>query len=114
VLKFCNSTSDLLPVISGMPQDSILEPLLFLVYINDLSLATQFSVLFLFADDAKLSTSITHISDKHYLQQDNYRSSFTWSIVNDLNFSTKMYLTKFQQQNIVILYTPSIILHSRG
>ena len=47
-----HSNSSTLPVLSGMPQDSILGPLLFLIFVNDLPDTVQFSNILLFADDA--------------------------------------------------------------
>lgn len=48
-----NSYSDMLPVVSGEPQSSILGPLLFLVYINDISSYIHHSQFLTFADDTK-------------------------------------------------------------
>jgi len=48
-----NCYSDLLPVESGVPQDSILGPLLFIMFMNDLPSSINNSDAFLFADDTK-------------------------------------------------------------
>jgi len=75
--------SDLLPVISAVPQGSILGPLLFLIYINDLPSAIKFAKAFLFADDTKCYKRITDTIDIHHLQEDiNCISS--WSIRDNL------------------------------
>ena len=55
-----NCYSDLLPVVSGVPQGSILGPLLFLVYINDMSSYIHESQLLKFADDAKCLSMLVH------------------------------------------------------
>ncbi len=57
-VKVENKQSTLLPVLSGVPQESILGPLLFLIYINDLPDIIPSSKVFLFADDTKLIKTI--------------------------------------------------------
>ena len=46
--------SDWLPVLSGVPQGSILRPLLFILFINDMPLSCFSSKTGQFADDAKI------------------------------------------------------------
>ncbi len=62
--------SDLLPVKSGLPQGSVLGPLLFLIYVNDIPSLCSFSSVFLFADDAKLIASLNSASQNLALQKD--------------------------------------------
>ena len=75
-----NKRSSMLPVLSGVPQRSILGPLLFLVYINDLPLAVTFSKLLLFADDGKCALPISISSDSLKLQRDIHSLSKTWNL----------------------------------
>ena len=45
--------SDFLPVLSGVPQGSLLGPLLFVVYVNDMPNVFLHTIPFMFADDTK-------------------------------------------------------------
>lgn len=62
-------TSKIYPVLSGIPQGSVLGPILFVLYINDLPENTE-SQSPLFADDTKLYREIRSIDDKNILQSD--------------------------------------------
>ena len=66
----CNgSQSSPIDVISGVPQGTVLGPLLFLVYINDLPDCVSSSC-GLFADDCLLYRPIHTTDDSRFLQED--------------------------------------------
>ena len=62
---------------SGVPQGSVLGPLLFLIYVNDIPNVTTFCRPYLFADDTKLLETIYHHTSSKHLQED-LDSLATW------------------------------------
>ena len=76
----CNSHP--LPAISGVPQGSVLGPLLFISYINDVTtVVSSGSDLNLFADDSVLYRVIKDPTDFDHLQLD-INSAYQGSICN--------------------------------
>jgi len=63
------AASDEARVVSGVPQGTVLGPLMFLAYINDITLGIQ-GQMRLFADDALLYHPITNKEDPKSLQED--------------------------------------------
>lgn len=72
-VRINSSLSDLLPVSTGVPQGSILGPLLFSVYVNDLPLSLKKCEVDSYVDDTKMYLSF-NVKDKDIsitdLQQD--------------------------------------------
>ena len=74
-------------MISGVPQGTVLGPLLFLLYINDITNGIN-SEIRLFADDCILYRTITADSDSIQLQKD-INSLHSWSVAWQMNFNAK-------------------------
>ena len=76
-------------VTSGIPQGSVLGPLLFLIYINDLPDGIT-STIYMYADDTKLYCEIKS-PDDHQILQNDLSKLCTWS---------KKWLLKFHPKNV--------------
>ena len=71
--------SNIKPVLSGIPQGSVLGPILFAIFINDLPEVTNnLSNMYLFADDAKMYKTIKSDVDAKILN-DCYQNMMSWS-----------------------------------
>ena len=63
------SKSDWAPVTSGIPQGSVLGPLLFVIFLNDMPNITQ-CITQMFADDTKIFSPVANTEDREKLQND--------------------------------------------
>jgi len=81
------SQSSWLPVTSGVPQGTVLGPLLFLLYINDITDNID-SEIRLFADDCILYRTIRSSADQAILQHD-IDTLHSWSSVWQMNFNSQ-------------------------
>ena len=66
-----NAKSEIKPVLSGVPQGSILGPILFVLFLNDLPQGLSADTnLALYADDTKIWRAIKSENDHELLQKD--------------------------------------------
>ena len=80
-----DSRSEWKDVLSGIPQGSVLGPVLFVIYINSMPKTVE-SKFYLFAVDAKLCREITSNKDVELLQED-LRKLEEWSKNNLSHFN---------------------------
>ena len=84
--------SDPVTVLSGIPQRSVLVPILFVIFINDLPDAVN-SMMYLFADDTELMKEIQSSQDVVVLQND----------VSEMDYWSNTWLIKFNLEKCHIL-----------
>ena len=75
---------------SGVPQGSVLGPLLFIIFINDLSHSINHSNILTFADDTKLVKEICESSDTFLLQED-LNNVVEWSVKNKMQLNAEKF-----------------------
>ena len=90
-------------VISGVPQGSVLGPILLLIYINDLQDCLKGSTAGSFADDTRLTKSISSIEDTKTLQED-LAHVVQWSNANNMSLhEDKFEFLSYQSPNSKLL-----------
>ena len=100
-MRVNGTLSDPASVLKGIPQSSVLGPILFVIYINDLPNEVASDVL-LFAGDTKIFRCIKWIPDSLYLQND-LQKLVDWSNRWLLKFNADKFhaLTIGKHENIV-------------
>ena len=97
-VQYKNTTSNLMPVSIGVPQGSILGPLLFLVFVNDLINVSKTLSMILYADDTNIFLSDTNLDNLICKANNELKHRVNWFKANKLQLNASK--TKFMLYNV--------------
>ena len=78
------------PVLSGVPQGTVLGPLLFIILMRDINCDISSSSIVSFADDTRLYHGISNVDDCSFLQND-LNSVYDWTSCNNMAFNAQKF-----------------------
>jgi ribonuclease P/MRP protein subunit RPP40 len=84
-----NVLSDFSPLVTGVPQGSVLGPVLFLIFINDLPSCLMHSSVSLYADDTAFHVSGKTVNEVQTLLQQDINNLVKWFKKNKLTINVK-------------------------
>ncbi len=99
--------SKAMTITSGVPQGSILGPLLFLLYINDIQNCSNLVSKILFADDTNMFHSHSCLKDLNLIMQDEINKIADW-----INSSNKLSLNTSKTKFILFKSSNKRIKHN--
>ena len=81
--NYCNFNSPRLNILQGVPQGSILGPLLFLIYVNDIGFSQNVNIVS-FADDTTMYMTSNSLSNLYAEANENIKDLYAWFSSNKL------------------------------
>jgi hypothetical protein len=112
-VKYNDTKSELLPISTGVPQGSILGPLLFIIYINDMPNASNAFRFTMYADDTTLLTRLNTnmLNNTNHINAEIVRIT-DWLSVNKLSLNVSKSKYMFFDTKRRVLTNPQIFIQN--